>query len=81
MMQPNIKQIYKQLQAQAVGCAGCGGDFEGVGTFIPHDQASVSAPADKLRSFFYPVCCNCMADPQAIAKIEAMLVKNFHIQH
>jgi len=80
-MQPNIKQIYQQFQAQAMGCAGCGGAFDAVGSFVPHDQRSVKAPADKLRMLFYPVCSACMSDAEAIAKIESVLVKNFNTQH
>ena len=81
MRRPDMKQIFNQFNAEARSCAGCGGEFDGIGTFVPNDQSSVAAPADKMRVFFYPCCHRCIIDPLAIEKIEAGLVQTFHTAH
>ena len=77
----NMNNIYRQFVAQQASCITCGAQFDQIGAFFPKDQSEVEAPPDKLRGFFYPICDQCQADAEVIAKIEALAIKNFQTEH
>jgi hypothetical protein len=54
----------------ATGCLLCGRKPILIGSFIPHNQRAINAPAGKVRAVWYSLCRRCSKKRSTPAKIE-----------